>query len=451
MHSRAQIDMTSGSIMKAVILFAIPLCIGNILQQLYSTVDALIIGNYCGAVSLAAVGTSSQPIEVFMGIFIGIGSGVSILIAMYTGKKSDYDQMRIVNGAITFTYLSAIPITVVGILLTPGILTLMQVPQDTMPVATLYTRIIFLGMLGSMGYNMNAGILRGIGDSSSSLIFLLISSLINIVLDLLFVAYFGMDVAGAALATIIAMFFSWFASILYIQKKYQELDFTFLPRVYDSRTMREIIAIGLPLGLNNSIYCIGHVLLQSIVNAQGSVFMAGNTIAVKICGIANMTVNGFSSAASTFAGQNYGAGTFERLRKGSYRITFWNGLFSFVGGLLCTFLAAPLSGLFTDDPAVIAMSVRYIVVCLPFYWCYAVLNTILNVANGIGAVRYSTISNLLMLWAVRIPVSYAIAFFYDGTYCMAGISVSFVVGMTTMLFFFRSKAWRSLTKAPQAR
>ncbi|MCR5715710.1 MAG: MATE family efflux transporter, partial [Lachnospiraceae bacterium] len=441
MHSRSKIDMTTGSIMKAVILFALPLCFGNVLQQLYSTVDTLIIGNFCGSIALAAVGTSSQPVEIFMGVFMGIGNGVSILIAMYTGKKSEYDQMRVVTSAITFIYITAIPLTLLGILLTPGILTLMQVPSDTMALATLYTRIVFLGSLGSMGYNMNAGILRGIGDSTASLIFLLISSVINIVLDYLFVAILGMDVGGVALATIIAMFFSWISSILYIRRKYPELDFTFFPRVYDARTLTEILKIGVPLGLNNSIYCIGHVLLQAVINAQGSVFMAGCAIATKINALATMAVNGFSASASTFAGQNFGAGTFDRLRKGAYRITFFNGLFAMVGGALCTIFGAQLSGLFNSDPAVIAMSVRYINVVLPFYWCFAVLNTILNIANGVGAVRYSTVSNLLMLWAIRIPTSYLIAFFFDGTYCMAGISVSFVCGMITMLCFFRSKRW----------
>ena len=213
-----KLDMTHGPIMKLVILFAIPMVIGNILQQLYTTVDTLVIGNFCGHTSIAAIGTSSQPLEVFMCIFMGIGSGVSILVSC-TGAGDREELQKIINGATSFTYLVAIPLTVVGIALTPAILHLMQVPADTWDPAVLYIRIVFLGLLGNMGYNMNAGILRGLGDSVASLVFLVISCLTNVVLDFVFVAGFGMDVSGAALATIIAMYLSWFASILYIKEK----------------------------------------------------------------------------------------------------------------------------------------------------------------------------------------------------------------------------------------
>ena len=195
-----KLDMTHGPIMKLVILFAIPMVIGNILQQLYTTVDTLVIGNFCGHTSIAAIGTSSQPLEVFMCIFMGIGSGVSILVSRCTGAGNREELQKIINGATSFTYLVAIPLTAVGIILTPAILHLMQVPADTWDPAVLYIRIVFLGLLGNMGYNMNAGILRGLGDSVASLVFLVISCLTNVVLDFVFVAGFGMDKTTATIS-----------------------------------------------------------------------------------------------------------------------------------------------------------------------------------------------------------------------------------------------------------
>ena len=191
-------DMTQGPIMKRIVLFALPICAGNILQQLYNTVDTLVIGNFCGTQSLAAVGTSGQPVELLLCIFMGMGTGVSILVAQFTGSGNLAMTQKAVSTSISFLYICAIPLSVLGVLLSPLILGLMAVPEDVWEYCMSYLNIIFLGTLGNMGYNMNAGILRGLGNSRASLFFLLISCIVNVVLDLLFVAGFHMDVAGAA-------------------------------------------------------------------------------------------------------------------------------------------------------------------------------------------------------------------------------------------------------------
>lgn len=216
MSRTKHIDMTKGSIFKLVILFALPICAGNILQQLYNTVDTMVVGKFCGSTSLAAVGTSAQPVEMLLCIFLGLGTGVSILVSQYTGKGDLEHVKKIISTATSFLYLCAIPLSILGVFLGPLILKMMQVPEDAFSQATAYLRIVFLGTLGNMGYNMNAGILRGVGDSRASLLFLLISCFVNILLDLLFVAVLGMDVTGAALATTLAMFSSWLFSILYL-------------------------------------------------------------------------------------------------------------------------------------------------------------------------------------------------------------------------------------------
>ena len=178
---KGQIDMTIGHIMKNIILFAIPIIIGNVLQQLYTTVDALVIGQYCGDTSLAAVGTSSQPVEVLLCVFLGIGTGVSILISQYAGAKESDKVVSICGTSITFIYIIGIPVGILGWFAAPYILEFMKVPQDVWDAALIYTRLVFLGTLGNLGYNMNAGILRGLGDSKASLWFLVVSFLSSII------------------------------------------------------------------------------------------------------------------------------------------------------------------------------------------------------------------------------------------------------------------------------
>lgn len=444
MNSSKKIDMTQGSIMKLVILFALPVCAGNILQQLYNTVDTLIIGNFCDSVSLAAVGTSSQPVEMLLCIFLGLGAGVSILVSQCVGRGDIKRLKEIVSTATAFLYLCAIPLSILGLFIGPLVLKLMQVPDDTWSYSVSYIRIIFLGILGNLGYNMNAGILRGMGDSRSSLLFLCISCVVNIVLDLAFVALFGMGVSGAALATIIAMFSSWIFSILYIRKQYPELELPVFTYRINKKVLRDILSVGLPLGLNNSIYSVGHILMQSLINAQGSTFMAACAVATKVTGLANVAITSFSSSATTFSGQNLGAENYVRLKKGALQIPLYSGLITCIAGLVAVVLCPLFIGLFTRDAGVIELAILYIKVTVPFTWMYAVFNGIICFINGIGEVKFPTVVNILMLWAVRIPTAYLIAGLIGGNYIMACYPVSFAFGMVTMFTYFLTKRWKKI-------
>lgn len=446
MRSKKKIDMTQGPIMKLVVLFAIPICLGNILQQLYNTVDTMVIGNFCDSIALAAVGTSAQPVEFILCLFMGMGGGVSILVSQFVGAGQLDKIKSVVYTATFFVYICAIPLSILGLFIGPFILKFMQVPDDAFPYASTYIRIVFMGTLGNMGYNFNAGILRGMGDSKASLVFLAISCVVNIALDLLFVAVFHIEIAGAALATTIAMFCSWFFSIAYIMRRYPELEMTLLPKKIDKAIFRDIIKVGLPLGFNNSFYSIGHILMQSLINMQGSTFIAACSVATKLTGIANVAIGGFSSAATTFSGQNIGAKNYQRLQKGGYIIPLFSGIFTCTAGLILTYFCRPILNLFTNDAAVLDMSVLYIRVVLPFTWCYAIFNGIINFVNGMGHVRYTTIVNIIMLWVVRIPSAYIIAHFFDGHYVMAAISISFVFGMTCMLCYYLTPKWREICK-----
>ncbi len=442
MAATRRIDMTNGSIIRNAMIFALPIVLGNILQQLYSTVDTLVVGNYCGAASLAAVGTSSQPIEIFLCLFMGMGTGVSILVSQYTGSGDDAHRRLVVQNSVVFLYLCAIPLTVLGFAFGPLLLKVMQVPPEAWDHAVSYVRILFLGTLGNIGYNVNAGILRGVGDSRSTLLFLLISCVVNIVLDLLFVVWLGMDVAGVAIATSIAMFISWIASVIYIRRKFPELGYELFPRRADKAVLKEILHLGFPLGLNSSIYSVGHFVMQILVNGEGMVFAAACSVGGKINSLANVAIQAVSSAATAFAGQNLGAKRYDRLLRGAWMLPLFNGLLTFAAGMTVTILAPQLLQFFNDDPAVLAMATRYVRVILPFLWMYAVFNCIIAFVNGMGLLKYSTRVNVLILWVVRIPLAVIISLFFDGTWVMSAISVSFFVGMVAMMLFFRSHRWK---------
>jgi len=436
--------MLSGSILKNVLIFAIPIIIGNILQQTYTTVDTVIVSLYCSGTALAAVGTSAQPIEVLLCIFLGIGAGASIIVSQSKGAGDFNRVISISKTATSFVYYCGIPLTILGIWATPLILKFMDVPGDVWDEALLYTRIVLIGTIGNIGYNMNAGLLRGIGDSVASLCFLFVSAFTNIVFDIIFVAKLGYGVKGAALATCIALILSWLVSVIYIKIKYPELEFTFLPGYFNSNDMEKILRIGLPIGLNNSLYALGHMALQTMVNAQGSAFIAGCTIGGRLSGLSNITIMSISSAASTFSGQNYGAKKYERLKEGYIKLPFVSGIITLLFGITVILIRTPiLEALSQNDNMVFMYAERFVMALFLSQWMFAIFNCLSNIVTGVGLVKYTTIVNLLMLWAVRIPCAYLIARIYSGEYVMMAYPVSFLFAMVCMIGYCSfSKSWK---------
>ena len=430
-----QVDMTTGSLIKNVLCFVFPICLGNILQQLYGIVDTLVIGKFCGANSLAAVGTSTKPVEILLCVFLGIGIGISILVSQYTGSGDKKRMKELVQTSISFLYVSAIPLTVLGPFLGIAILKFMKVPEDVYGAATSYINLVLLGTIGNMGYNMNAGILRGFGDSMSSLLFLFVACGMNILLDLILVGKLGMDVEGAAIATSVSMLTAWIFSILYIRKKYQELEFPFFPHLINKEMLKGILAVGLPLGLNSSIYSLGHILLQSLINAQGTVFIAGCTIGEKIDNIGNMANAAFASARTTYAGQNLGAGKRENLKSGMIRIPVMASVFCLGMAIIILVFSNKITMLFTPDVQIQKAAVLYILWTMPFMWIFALFNTMMGIVNGLGIVKYPTIVNLTSLWVIRIPICYLLGNLFGKKYLLGGIAASYLFAFLCMLVF----------------
>ncbi|MCR5153544.1 MAG: MATE family efflux transporter, partial [Lachnospiraceae bacterium] len=402
------------------------------------------VGKYCDSAALAAVGTSSQPVEILLCLFTGIAGGSSILVARYAGARDMDKVSSIIKTATTLIYLVAIPLTIIGMFLSPALLRLMNVPEDAFDYALTYIRITLVGTVASLGFNTNSGCLKGLGDSAASLIFLFISSITNIVLDVLFVAEFNMGVGGVALATIIAQFLSWFASMIYIRNKYPEFNYTPIPQIPQKNLVKELARIAIPLGFNSSIYSVGHLVVQALVNLQGTDFMAGCNVGNKITGISHLAVQALSAAGATYAGQNFGAGDLQRVKKGHLLIPFMSGGFTLVVDMLFLAFSTPLIYLFNKEPAVVEYARFYLEMSLPFYCMYAVFNGIINYAHGVGEIKYPTIINIIALWGIRIPSAFAIAYLGDGKYVILSFAISFLFGMISMLLYYRTKSYRRI-------
>ena len=447
-----QIDLTKGGVISGVVAFSIPLLIGNLFQQLYSVVDSIVIGNFDGHTALSAVGTAAMPSEVLLAMFVGIGMGAGIMVSQYMGAGDMEGIRRTLRTGTSFFLLCALPLTAVGILLAPWLLRFMNVPEDAFEMARQYLCTIFLGTAASLGYNMNAGVLRGMGDSRSTLKILVFACAVNIVLDLLFVAVFHWGVIGVGAATVIAQYASWIYSLIYLRRAYPELELSLLHFSVDRKTLGGMARLGLPIGFNNAVFALGFVVMNSLINRQGTIFMAGVTAAVRIDQLCFLPVSSFGAAATTFSGQNVGALQLDRLRTGFRKILLLtlavNGALSAVILLLGKYVLR----LFTREPEVIAVGLHCIWWLVPLYSIFVVYNTCCSFMNGAGEVRVPTLASLLMFWGVRIPAAYL---FFDALgrdYIYASYPVSWVVGALVAGGYYLSGRWKRhfALRAPQS-
>jgi len=376
--------MTQGPVWKHIVRFALPVFLGNLFQQLYNVVDSLVVGNFLGSDALAAVGSSSHLILLFVGLFSGIFTGASVVISRYFGAQDEKNMRTAVHTTVAFGLAAGVIMTVLGVWLSPHMLVWMGTPESVLPNSILYFRIYFSGILFVILYNTSNGIFQAVGDSRHPLYFLILSSIINVVLDLLFVAGFGMGVDGAALATVISQATSAFLG-------FRRLIHTTGPyRVWPSKVrfhlpmLRQVLTMGIPSGLQNSIIAIANVVVQSSINLYGATAMAGCGSYSKVEGFAFIPITSFALALSTFVGQNLGAREYERARKGArFGIVTAMLLAELVG--VCIFTFAPfLIRLFNGDQAVIAYGTLQARTVTLFYCLLALSHAVAGVMRGAG-------------------------------------------------------------------
>lgn len=394
-------NMTQGSPLKHILIFSLPLLVGNLFQQTYNMVDTAIVGQFLGAKALAGVGCSGGIQFLVLGFCIGICTGFSIPIAQRFGAN-DIDSMRqyIFIGSISLCAF-ALVITTICAFLCSTILTWMNTPQDIFSDAFSYLFIIFLGIPFMLLYNFLSGILRAVGDSKTPFVFLVISTVINVGLDLLFVLVIKFGVAGAALATVISQALSGFLCLIYILKKFEVLHFRSENKKWDWLKCKTLIGMGVPMGLQFSITAIGSMILQAANNVLGSLYVSGFVAATKIKQFLMCPYDAFGTAVSTYASQNYGAGNAKNIKKGIFQGTLISVSYGVIASLIMLFFGKDLSKLFisSNEDFILSAAGKYTMIMVFFYWTLGILNVLRPTVQGLGYSRTAMLSGVIEMIA----------------------------------------------------
>lgn len=397
-------DMTTGSIWKRMVSFAVPVFLGNLCQQLYNTVDSVIVGKFVGKQALAAVASSGNLIFMMTGFFMGLFIGAGIVIAQYFGARN-YEKVRsAVHTDIAFALCCGVLLTLLGVFFTPTILTWMQTPADVLSTSILYFRLYFLGSLATILYNAGMGILQAVGDSRSPLYYLVISSVVNVALDLLFVGAMDMGVAGAAVATVISQVVSAVLCIIKLTRSDGPYRLEIKRIGFDLPLLKKITSQGVPSGVQNSIIAIANVVVQSNINTFGSDAMAGCGSYSKVEGFVFLPITAFAMALTTFIGQNLGAGQFDRAKQGARIGILCSMAMAELIGVALFFLAPYAMRLFNDDPAVVAIGVRQSHIEALFFCFLAFAHGVSAVLRGAGRAQVPMYT-MLGCWCI-LRVSY---------------------------------------------
>lgn len=435
-------DMTAGSPFRLILAFSIPLLLGNVLQQMYNMVDSIVVGNYVVTVALAAVGTGFPIIYMMVALFVGIGGGASVIISQYFGAGNLKKVSDTVNTIYTTGVLGAVPVSVIGILLSGPLLRLINTPENTLSDARLYMMIIFAGTIFSLGYNLNSAVMQSLGDSKTPLLLLTIACGLNVVLDLVFVILFHWGVAGVAVATILAQAIAWFIGIFLINRKYTYIHISLLKFSFDKELFQKIIRLGLPNGLQQMLFSVGTLALQSLVNGYGSDFMAGFNGANKIDMFAFFPAQSFGMALTTYVGQNIGAGKMHRVKEG-LRATMVMSILCGVGAMILVLVWGPnMMHLFSQEAAVVQAGMDYLRPVMYCYLLFAVMNTFLSVLRGAGDMVFPMITSLLSLWLIRLPMAYLMAHFFGKEYIFFSYGGGWLIGVAMAIVYYYSGRWK---------
>ncbi len=411
----SQSRMTEGSIPGEIIRFAIPLFLGNLFQQMYNSVDSLIVGNHLGNNALAAVSATATLIQLMIGFFQGVFLGAGVLVARFYGAKM-YDLMRrAIHTTVSIALAVGVMLSLIGMVLTPVILKWMGTPEDIFELTVSYIRVYFAGSIGFILYNACTGIMQAVGDSKHPLYFLVISSVTNVILDLFFIRVLHWGISSASLATIIAQFLSASLCVIQMLQAEDESGLNISELRFDPDMVRQILKFGLPSGMQNSIINFANVIVQSNINAFGTMAVAGCGAYGKIDGFAILPVTSFNAAVTTFVGQNLGAKEYERAKRGSRFGVLCAMTVAELAGMILLAFSVPLISAFTREPEAIAYGLQKLRITTPFYFLLAASHGIAAVLRGAGK---ANIPMLVMLgcWcvfrvafiSVLIPITHSI-------------------------------------------
>ncbi len=398
---RRDSDMTEGNIWMHMIRFSVPMAIGLLFQQLYNTVDTLVVGQFVGKQAQAAVGSTGPIINTVVGFCAGLATGASVVISQRYGAHDREGLSKAVHTTVALTFLLSVIATAIGQVIILPMLRFMQTPEDVLSDSSLYLTIYFAGISGILFYNLGSGILRAVGDSRRPLLFLILSALLNTGLDLLFVVGFGMKVDGVALATVLSQIISAVMIMVALSRERGEYGIRWRKILVDRESLREILRIGLPSSIQSAITAFSNVFVQSYINQFGSACMAGYGVYGKIDAFVLIPVQSISMSSTTFVGQNWGAKQPERAREG-VRTAIWMSILSTaVLGLAVFILARPLMTLFSPEEDVIEYGIRFIHIVTPFYIAICFNQIYAGALRGVGDATAPTVIMLISFVAFR--------------------------------------------------
>lgn len=398
-EKKTEHTLTEGSIVKGFILFALPLFLGSLFQQLYGTVDLIFVGNYMGKTEAAAVGASSILVTCLIGLFTGISVGAGVITAQYWGAKEEKNVRTSMENAIFLAITGGILLMIVGQLLADWALRALQTPASILSEALAYIRIYLLAIVSMIIYNMCAGILRAMGDSRTPFLVLAAGGFLNVLMDWMFIALLGWGVAGAALATVVSQTFTAVYLLIHICKKEKLLKQKWN---IERKMSSKIIKIGVPLGIQSMILTLSNLVVQYYINGFGEDAVAAFTVYFRVESMLYLPIVAFGQSIVTFAGQNYGAGNYGRIKKGA---VVCNVLSAAVIGVLSAVILAfgrPILGIFCKDESVILLGLQIIGVSFPFYFVYAIMEVTGGLVRGMGQTIQSMVIVILTLCACRV-------------------------------------------------
>ncbi|MGF6375398.1 putative MATE family efflux protein [Clostridiales Family XIII bacterium PM5-7] len=394
--------MTSGTIWKKIVLFSIPLILGNLFQQLYNTIDSIIVGNVVGSTALAAVGSSGSIINLLHGFCIGASAGASIITSQFYGARDAEGVKKSVHTTVAISFWGGIILSVIGVVTTPYILKLMDTPEEVFEQAQTYLRIIFGGSVFVVVYNMTAAILNAVGNSKRSLVYLIISAVSNIILDILFVMVFKMGVSGAALATITSELISCIFVFLYMTKSTDLYKLTLKEIGFHGNLLSRIIGLGIPAGIQNIVISLSNVVVQGSINSFGATAMAAYAAYNKIDGFIILPILSLGMAATTFSGQNLGAGEYERVRQGMKASVGVGIIYTVIASVILLIFMPQVISIFTQDEEVVKCGIYIMNYLYPFYWILAIFHIMTGAIRGVGKTMEAMLISVVSLCAARI-------------------------------------------------
>lgn len=443
-------DMTQGTPWKRIVEFTIPMLIGNVAQQFYNTADSIIVGRYIGDNALAAVGSASPVFNLLLVLFVGVAVGAGIMVSQYFGAQDRENLSRTIGTCITLTIITSVIIMIVGPLVSKPLLIYLKTPPTIINWCAGYLNILFLGIAGLAFYNILAGVLRGLGDSFSALVFLLISTALNVGLDLLFVARFGMGVPGVAFATVIAQGISAVFCLLKLLRMKDTFDLNWSMLKLNKKHSLTVMKLGLPSGLTQAVFSLAMIVVQSLTNSFGEMVIACNVIVMRVDGFAMMPNFSFGSAMTTFAGQNIGAQRLDRVEQGTKEGTKIAVTVSTIITILLLLFGKNLMSVFTDTAELVDLSMRMMRILAVGYIAMAVTQCLSGVMRGAGDTITPMWISLITVVFLRVPIAYTIAYFTRSELYPTGrpesifisLLISWTLGAIITTIYFKKGTWR---------